>query len=430
MKLESLYFPDLMILIAFAILYVLFFYSVTVHLRREHSAATVFRAAVFILLQLGNLAALIIVFNLRHGRSENIWNDPASVPFRRFIVCEIVLASVFAAALIYDTVMRRRSRAELTNDSMAEAVMNLPNGLCFADRDGRIILSNALIRRQVPEFTGYALVDANDAWNRLKSAAGAGTGGMEPEMIQYRRNGQTWMFRRRHFLVDGVEYQQIDSADATRRMQLMDELRTVNTMTEQQNQRTRELIANIVHAKSEQEILDMQSHVHHEVGQCIILARRCLDEGCDAEKITALLDLWEETFRFRFNENENKPQDVSGREQEICTAAEICGYKVFFRGSRPESETYYRLYLAAAREAMTNAIRHAQATEVYIDGIMQEGALCVTISDNGSREPGRITEGVGLGTLRKKLEAVGVLFNIHSEDGVRLILTFPKGVTT
>ena len=423
--LEASYLPELGILTAFAGLYLVFFYAATLKLRRGRDWKSVLLLLLGSCLQLGNLAALITVFNLRHGAGQTVWNAlPPSSEARLFLVIELLLALGFLLADGAVLIDNRKAARTLTNDSIAEAIMNLSSGLCFAAADGRIVLSNTMIRNQVYRLTGRPLTDANDAWELLRAAAPQTKDGADSLLLS--EGEKTWLFRRKTIEMEGGRYQQISSSDVTERVRLIEALRKVNAALEAQNVRTRGLIAEILVKKSEEEILEMQHRIHHEVGQCIVTARMCLDEGVETEQLLPLLRSWEQIFSFRPEALDC--QSDAEREQEICRSAEFMHCTVHFRGLRPRTETNYRLYLSAVREALTNAVRHAKATAVFIDGTQVEQELIVVISDNSGCRVEGLQEGVGLGVLRKKLEAAGIQMDVDTSDGVRLLLAFPNEV--
>ncbi len=60
------------------------------------------------------------------------------------------------------------------------------------------------------------------------------------------------------------------------------------------------------------------------------------------------------------------------------------------------------------RELVSNAIYHAKATRVHIDGNVQGGRLLLWIADDGEgREPAKWSHGLGLGGVRKRVRALG-----------------------
>jgi signal transduction histidine kinase len=60
------------------------------------------------------------------------------------------------------------------------------------------------------------------------------------------------------------------------------------------------------------------------------------------------------------------------------------------------------------RELVSNAIAHAQASQVDIDFTLQDERLVLTISDNGvGRNPHAWSHGLGLGGVRKRVKQLG-----------------------
>ncbi len=87
------------------------------------------------------------------------------------------------------------------------------------------------------------------------------------------------------------------------------------------------------------------------------------------------------------------------------------------------------------REALSNIVRHAHATEVYLD--MHETAthLTLVISDNGQGfEPDKVTRGDGLRNIRRRAEQFGGTVEIISQPGRGATLTaripLPRHVDT
>ena len=419
------YLPDLGGLLLFIICFLGYFYEVSREVVRKREHRKMLGYSLCILLQLVNLIWLLCAFNLRHGTVPDAWNDMLE-PSRVWLfgILELLPGTVFALLTIRIMVRQRRAAGELDNDSISEAILNLPGGFCFAQQDGRVILANAVLQTQIYQMTGHFLTDANVAWNDIAGHSASECDDTKESVLHQTGDGRVWKFRRRPYRIDGLWYWQIDGTDVTELMRIREELQRVNEKISQQNLRTRELIGDIFNKKSEQEILDMQRRVHHEVGQCIVMAKRDLSEPPDPENLKGLLELWEKTFLW-IPEGEEK-RDMSDREQEICQAARIGGCRVCFRGERPNREALYLLYLAAVREAVTNSMQHAGATEVYVDADRRKGGLQVTIYDNGSFSGGQITEGVGLGKLRKKLEQAGIRMEMRTEKGVSMILSFPE----
>jgi signal transduction histidine kinase len=82
-----------------------------------------------------------------------------------------------------------------------------------------------------------------------------------------------------------------------------------------------------------------------------------------------------------------------------------------------------------AQEALTNVIKHAQATAVDVDLSDREGVLTVEVSDNGTGLQGdalRKSKSFGLLGLRERAAQVGGWLDISSSPGgTSVILSVP-----
>jgi PAS domain S-box-containing protein len=70
------------------------------------------------------------------------------------------------------------------------------------------------------------------------------------------------------------------------------------------------------------------------------------------------------------------------------------------------------------QEALTNVVRHAQATQLHIALIEQDGEIVLSIHDNGIGFDSRVRQGgVGLVGMRERCTAIGGAFGIQSRTG-------------
>lgn len=90
--------------------------------------------------------------------------------------------------------------------------------------------------------------------------------------------------------------------------------------------------------------------------------------------------------------------------------------------------TLYRI----AKEALANVVRHAQATEVAITLVIEDGAAVLEIRDNGrgmSRDRIDSSHSLGLLGMRERAELLGgsVAIESHEGEGTRIRATLPLG---
>jgi two-component system, NarL family, sensor histidine kinase DesK len=78
----------------------------------------------------------------------------------------------------------------------------------------------------------------------------------------------------------------------------------------------------------------------------------------------------------------------------------------------------------ALREAVTNIVRHAQATTCRLRLLVKNGRHHLSIEDNGAHPVER--EGNGLRGMRERVEALGGQLSLSREAGTRLQIDLPQ----
>jgi two-component system NarL family sensor kinase len=83
-------------------------------------------------------------------------------------------------------------------------------------------------------------------------------------------------------------------------------------------------------------------------------------------------------------------------------------------------------YLVAA-EAVTNAVRHGDATTVTVDLAVDDGALVLRVDDDGRGLPDPAPAGTGLSSMRARVEQVGGSFAVgpRQPSGTRVVARMP-----
>lgn len=86
----------------------------------------------------------------------------------------------------------------------------------------------------------------------------------------------------------------------------------------------------------------------------------------------------------------------------------------------PAEETVMSL---ALREAVTNVVRHAQASQCTLRFVTRNGKTALVVEDDG--RGGVRTEGNGLRGMRERIEALGGSFAVDGTQGTRLTIELP-----
>ena len=123
---------------------------------------------------------------------------------------------------------------------------------------------------------------------------------------------------------------------------------------------------------------------------------------------------------------ESEPQNNVDYIGELIKAAKSAHVEVIIDGQFPEDNDVKQMIVAAATEALTNAIRHADAEKLFIEIDSTKKYYIACISNDGKIPDAPITEGGGLGSLRRRIEKNGGIMSVSWEPEFRLIIKIPK----
>ena len=110
----------------------------------------------------------------------------------------------------------------------------------------------------------------------------------------------------------------------------------------------------------------------------------------------------------------------------LMKAAHSAGIEVLITGQMPKQEDANRLFFEAATEALTNAVRHADAKTLWIAFSEDDTSYSVCFTNDGNQPQNKIVEGGGLGSLRLKTEQIGGTMEVLYQPEFVLKLTVLK----
>ena len=354
-----------------------------------------------------------------HIPAVSLWFEQQSVAFSLLLWLAI---TAFFVMVIVEEVNRRRTA--ITPSSIKESLDHLETGLCFSQPNGLVILSNHRMNELSHAIFGKALQNANLFWNALTSdlpVAGVEriASGERPEF--HLQDGVIWTFHRE--VLDGSI--QITAADTTRQHQLVGELQDRHHDLEAMNARIRSYGDKVNEYVIARERLETRVNLHGFLGQALLMTRHYLQyESGDPKRI---IDIWQRNIDVLRLEAE--PQQETDSLVSLRNAAQAIGMQVHVSGHLPENVQQRRLIAAIGAETLTNAVRHANAKQLWIDVEETDAAHIIRYTNDGSMPSGSIAEGGGLSTARKKIEAAGGRMLIEAAPRFTLTVIFEKGVT-
>ena len=329
--------------------------------------------------------------------------------------------------------MKKNTSAKM----IKKAIDSYPGGICFSALDGRVILANEKMNKLMLELTGHTILNAKVTWEELASFASNGKAekltqswlpkdpdkeSIHQQLFFRFSDSSIWRFELRFLDLNTV---QIEAAEITELYRLSEELYENTIRLHEMQKRQKALLDSIVEVNLNKEILSAKMHIHDELGHCLLATIKAITEDSLAENADTLWESWNSTIRDFSHIPMVWTVPDSSLQSELMQVAELIGCKVTFLGKQPESRKALQLLYTAIREALTNAVRHADATELTVKIGQDEKSYHIEISNNGSVTVSRITEGNGLSALRQRLEQEGASLKVLCDGSVSLLVDIP-----
>ena len=329
--------------------------------------------------------------------------------------------------------MKKNTSAKM----IKKAIDSYPGGICFSALDGRVILANEKMNKLMLELTGHTILNAKVTWEELANFASNGKAekltqswlpkdpdkeSIHQQLFFRFSDSSIWRFELRFLDLNTV---QIEAAEITELYRLSEELYENTIRLREMQKRQKALLDSIVEINLNKEILAAKMHIHDELGHCLLATTKAITEDRLAENADVLRENWNSAIHDFSNISTVWTVPDSSLQSELMQVAELIGCKVIFLGEQPTQRKALQLLYAAIREALTNAVRHADATELTVKIKQDKQRYHIEISDNGGVSVSSITEGNGLSSLRQRLEQEGASLRILCDNSVSLIVSIP-----
>lgn len=338
------------------------------------------------------------------------------------IVLPVVLLVLMTVYLVY--ACRRElalRRTTVSPSAIKESIDHLNTGLCFYAENGRVMLVNHCMNRLCHILLGRDLQNAALMWDTICS------GELQPGVIRHNMgsqpsftlpDGTVWSFCRTQ--LNGVL--QITAADTTDFHRLVEELEQKNTALAALQQRLKQYELDVEELSRARERLETKSRIHGDLGQTLTASRRYLQDA--QTRRTVPVDAWRQSIAWLRQKLRDAEEGIS-LETLVKTAGSY-GVAVEVEGVMPRQERAAQLFLEAGAEALTNAVRHAGARRLSICFTETETHTQVCFRNDGTAPSGPVTEGGGLGALRRKVETAGGTMTVSARPEFLLAITMRK----
>ncbi len=311
---------------------------------------------------------------------------------------------------------KRRANNSLSLNSVREAIDDLPMGICFADPIGHIVLINRTMQALAGKLFGFCpqmLCELTDAMSAPKN------GTLLSEKLIRTADGRVYRFRRYEHTVDNRSgWRQITASDVTERYNVGEQLRAENEKLKKINGKLKKMYERMSNDIREKESLELKIYIHDTIGRSILTVQDIMQSGEETEQKM-------EALRKAVDMLSGRRTAFAGTMDEVKQTAAQMGVKVRVNGYIPSDTVMESLAAAAARECVTNCIKHAKGNEITVIAEDLGSIRRIAISNNGEKPKGKIKEGSGLSSLRRSVEASGGEMTVSHYPTFCLVLNLP-----
>jgi signal transduction histidine kinase len=176
---------------------------------------------------------------------------------------------------------------------------------------------------------------------------------------------------------------------------------------------------------------DIHDSVGHVLSASLLQTGALLATCRDVEMAGRLRSLKEtltagmEAVRESVDDLHDESVDLYAEFRGLCDGFDFCAIAlVYDMDTQPDRTVKYTL-LSVAREALSNVMRHSDATQVTVRATEHPAFYQLAVRDNGSRKE-RHSGGIGLMSIEQRVGAAGGIVNIGYQNGFSVFVSIPK----
>ena len=307
-------------------------------------------------------------------------------------------------------------RTHVTPFSIQEGFERLTEGLCYYRKGGQCVLVNSRMNELCMELFGHPLMNGEEFANELS-----------PVLTTPR--GETFLITQKDVSFGKETIKEIVASNVTEYYQKTQLLEEETKRLQGFQEELRKYHAGMRENVRKEEILRAKMNIHDEMNRLLLSTRQAMMSDDPAEREKALLS-WKKNALLLCKESEGSTgaEDVM---RDLQVIAESLGVELVLKGSPAVmSEEALGLFVVVTREAMNNAVKHAEAKRVFVEiGENQDRVRIVYKNDGRKPEAGKaIRETGGLKNIRQKLEEAGGDVRIQIDEGFRLAVEIPMEI--
>ena len=376
-------------------------------------------------------ALLIVVFLITSGlcvRSRVFGGEQDSmilfkIPYA-FLFIMGICGYLFAGIQMFGIFKHRRNC--LRENAIQESLDNLPSGIVFFDGNGMPKLMNRRMHQICMNLAGRDIQNITELEEALSKPLKEQVFFDDDLKVYGFSDGSVWKFSEKEIITTGGDrFSQFLASEVSELYQSKVLLKRENQKLQEMAAAMKELSKNVVTLTREEETLSMKMRVHDNLGYSVLAAQRMLMRESEEDR-DIFLSQWKQTLDLLNKDNESVEDEQLHRQ--VQDRAKFLGVKIIYTGEKIWESHIFRLLDIILLEALSNCVRHAGASELYVKFGSAEHEWGVVITDNGQKPEKNIKEGGGLSGIRKRVEQCGGTLKICSDPIFSITVKIPKEV--
>ena len=363
----------LLLILTFVITILQAFQTAIYYLRKDITFNKKIRATIVLLMMI-----IISYFNL----TKNM--------FAKTIYFTLLLDIYILLSFSYEKLFKNEYVSML---SVKNGIDLSDTGIMFLDDNGDIVLMNNLMSDILKELN----IKKDYIDNLIKKC----TENVDNDYILKCNNGV--------YLLKIFYDKEVSLIDITELYKLQEQAKLQNKKIKANNEKILDAINNIEKIEKTKNLLKIKNEYHDIIGHRLALLTKYLEqERKDAKSILFLLDSIYEDFDSKLSSDEKL--------KNLVKIYQVIGINIIVKGNLPVDEKIANIFFEIIREAVTNAIIHANSKNIKVIIAQYLDRIEMIITNDGKKPSSIIYENDGIKGMRRKLTLINGSLNISTEN--------------
>ena len=309
--------------------------------------------------------------------------------------------------------------------SIKEALDRLDSGILYCRKDGRVILQNELMQELMTTLAGGRQADGKVFYENLVAGRvmpNCRKITTEKQAIYQLPDKRVWSFSVTRMDTRWQKKVLLLASDVTEWWTASRDLKEKTELLQQKNAELRSVLQNLDQICRTEAVIQTKGRVHDVLGQSISMLLRAMREHREPDEL--LLRSFADGLPKELKE---VTADGGYSLDTLAKVFETLGVRVHVDGWLPEQELLARTFYEIAVEAVTNAVRHGYAADVFITLVREHGSYVMEITNRGMMPEQPLKEGGGLREMREKIAQLGGSFYYEINDQFCIHAELPEG---